>query len=45
VFFQSSKIQFEVQHGNIVDATTDAIVNGVSSSFDLTWGKLEFFFF
>ena len=35
----SNTLQFEVELGNIIDETSDAIVNGVPANFDLNWGK------
>ena len=34
-----TQIIFEVGQGDITNETTDAIVNGVSPSFDLNWGE------
>ena len=33
------EIEVEVEVGDLVDETTDAIVNGVSENFNLGWGK------
>ena len=35
----ANKVTYEVVVGNLVNETTDAIVNGVSSNFDLNWGR------
>ena len=40
----ANHVTCEVVQGNLVNETTDAIVNGVSSNFDLNWGKFRTFF-